>query len=564
MRSAHPIRRVLLRTACLLMLSFAVCATGLQWLPVVLAQSETSQADAVCATCHSEITRTYLATPHAQASGAALEKLIPGTLTQTASGFTYTISEHDGIASLAYSAPSASSISGSHPLQYYLGSGHLGVTYLYATGGYLFESPIAYYTHLARYDMKPGLAALAEGAPAIPIDSNCLRCHMSGVAPAESGTLNHYDGAPFQQAGIGCESCHGDSSAHVRTGGKAAVVNPAKLSAERRDSVCISCHLEGDISVEKNHKTALDYRPGDDIAQYLSFFVYSNAGATVRGVSEVEQFAASHCKRSTGDNMSCTTCHNPHSVPTAANRLPYYRAICLNCHAADLKGKTFIAAHHPENPDCIGCHMPSSTAENIPHVAWTDHRILARPDMLPSALTPGAATTNFRQLTPIFSPMSTPRDLALAYYAAVMGGHTQNGSQAYALLTQVLPESGDDSQVLDALATLANMKGDSLQASQLFSSVLAFDPRNLFAATNLAILEARNHNLPRARALLQPVFDRNQDLPTVAENLAAVDCLSGDATAARATLEKALRFSPGSHDLHERLQQVSTCSVQTP
>jgi Flp pilus assembly protein TadD len=108
------------------------------------------------------------------------------------------------------------------------------------------------------------------------------------------------------------------------------------------------------------------------------------------------------------------------------------------------------------------------------------------------------------------------------------------------------------------------MKGDSLEAGHLFASVLALDPKNRIAATNLAVLEARNHNLAQARALLQPVFDRNQDLLAVAENLAAIDCLQGDGAAARTTLEVALRFSPGSHDLQQRLAQIGACHADGP
>ena len=522
-----------------------------------------SRADAVCARCHAAIVNSYLRTPHAMASGLAMDKLIPGSLTQRASGVTYTISsttaEGKATAWLSYTDPRTPALTGRHPLDYYLGSGHLGVTYLYSDKGYLLESPIAYYTHIARYDMKPGLAGISEGAPAIPLTPECLRCHMSGVQPADSGSLNHYTGAPFHYGGIACESCHGDATAHVRSGGTAPVLNPAKLSPERRDSICISCHLEGDISVEKNGRSALDFHPGDAISQDLAYFVYGHAGANARGVSEVEQFAASHCKRASGDRMSCTTCHDPHYVPSAAERVSYYRAKCLSCHGAGPSGAAFAATHHPENPDCTSCHMPRNTAENIPHVAWTDHRILARPE---PASNPEPAT-RYDELIPIFSPTATPRDLALAYYAAVMHGHTEDGGQAYSLLTEAFQNNANDLQVLNALGTLANMKGDSAQAGRLFATVLTLDPKNRFAATDLAVLEARNGKLQEARALLQPIFDRNQDMPGIAVNLAAVDCLAGDGAAARATLETALHFSPGSHDLRQRLAQTGTCSAAT-
>ena len=616
-------RQLICWTGLCLLVLLVLCAGRSGSLRVVHAQgsralvspappASVAEADGACARCHAEITRRYLGTPHALASGSALAKLIPGAFTQAASGITYSVGEEKGEAWLGYTDPLHPGFQGRRLLEDYLGSGHLGVTYLFSTDGYLFESPVAYYTRLARYDMKPGLADTREGAPAIPIDSSCLRCHMSGVAEVDRGTLNHYSGAPFQYGGITCESCHGDSSAHVRSGGKSPVVNPLKLTAERRDSVCISCHLEGDVSVEKSPGSALDYRPGDSIARYVSFFVYNHAGANARGVSEVEQFAASRCKRASGESMSCTNCHDPHSVPLEAERVAYYRAKCLNCHGAGQQSEgqqsagqqsagqqsagqqsagqqsagqqsagqqsagqqsaamdgpgskrqsaVFAATHHPENPDCTSCHMPRSTAENIPHVAWTDHRILrilARPDVRSNAA-PEAAT-NDDQLVPIFSPMASSRDLALALYAAVMDGHAEDGAQAYALLTQADQKDREDVEVLNALGTLANMKGDSLEAGHLFASVLALDPKNRIAATDLAVLQARNHNLAQARALLQPVFDRNQDLPAVAQNLAAIDCLQGDAAAARTTLETALRFSPGSHELQQRLAQIDAC-----
>lgn len=552
---------------CICLLSITVFYAGcVPILPQLQAEAwptpaTVAQTDAVCAQCHADITSRYLKTPHAAASGGAQANLIPGVFTQVASGVTYTIREQDGVASLSYTNPRHPELQGTRELESYLGSGHLGVTYLYSVDSYLFESPVAYYTHLARYDMKPGLADVPESAPAIPIDSSCLRCHMSGVAAADPGTLNRYTGAAFKVGGIVCESCHGDASDHVKTNGKAPVLNPAKLTAERRDSICINCHLEGDISVEKNHRSVLDFRPGDSISQYMNFFVYGHAGVNARGVSEVEQFATSRCKRSSGDGMSCTNCHDPHFVPASTDRVAYYRAKCLECHSAGFRGAAFAVTHHPENPDCNNCHMPRSNAENIPHVAWTDHRILARPDTAPgiAALT----ASDDAAIKPIFSPMATPRDFALALYSAAMDGHAADGAKAYLLLARARQQDGDDVQVLNALGTLTNMKGEALEASKLFAAVLALDPKNRVAATNLAVLEARNGNLAQARALLQPVYLHNQDLPPIADDLAVIECMQGDVDGARATLHAALRFSPGSHELHQRLAEIGTCHAST-
>ncbi len=199
--------------------------------------------------------------------------------------------------------------------------------------------------------------------------------------------------------------------------------------------------------------------------------------------------------------------------------------------------------------------MPGGAAENIPHVAWTDHRILRPPDATPKP------ATDYTQLVPIFSPNVTTRNLELARFSAVMDGHTEDGAQAYQLLTQVTRKQGEYVEGMNALGTMASMKGDSPEAGHLFASVLALDPTNRIAATDLAVLEARNRNLAKACALMQPVFERNQDLSAVAENLAAIDCMQGDRAAVRATLEAALRFSPGSHELQRRLAQIGACRL---
>src|SRR3954452_4672888 len=122
--------------------------------------------------------------------------------------------------------------------------------------------------------MKPGFAEADFPIPALPIQSKCLRCHMSSVQASDPGTLNRYAGLPFLHSGITCEACHGNSDRHVRSGGRDSMVNPARLKPWLRDSICLNCHLEGDISVERAGRSALNYWPGDPISDYLAFYVW--------------------------------------------------------------------------------------------------------------------------------------------------------------------------------------------------------------------------------------------------------------------------------------------------
>ncbi len=516
-------------------------------------------ADASCGQCHAKILHSYLATPMANASGLAGERVKTGAFEHKPSGVNYTLSLQDSQLMLTYKDPKDPETAASRKLEYFLGSGHLGLTYLYSLNGYLFESPVAYYAATQNLDMKPGLETMTQAPPALPVQAECLRCHMSAVEHSDSGTINRYRGLPFLHAGITCESCHGDTRKHLAIGGKAVVVNPSRLNARLRDSICISCHLEGDISVERAGHSALDFKAGDPISDYLAYFVYSGQGATKRGVSEVEQLSLSRCKQTSGDAMSCMSCHDPHYTPTGPReQAAFYRKKCLACHT----GAAFATAHHAENPDCTSCHMPRTGAENIPHVAWTDHRILKYPETPASKDNTTANPAAGDTLVPVFSPGSTSRDMALAYYNGWLDGNVGLQQKAYEGLEAIKPQLSGDKDALAALGILSEERGDSRQAQELFQEVLNLDPSNLTAISNLGTLLAKSGDLRGAISLWRPAFERNEDVVGLAKNLAQVECIAGDTAAARATLQKTLQYSPGLRDVRQMLARLPACTTE--
>lgn len=520
-------------------------------------------ADQKCAQCHAEIYHRYLSTPMANASGAAIDKLHAGAFLHKASGAQYQVAITGGAADLSYLDSAQPAHVDRRTLSYFLGSGHLGTTYLYSIGDYLFESPIAWYAASNSYDMKPGLAEMRQLPPPLPMQSSCLRCHMSAVQPSDPGTMNRFSGPAFLHGGITCEACHGDSAEHVASHGKAAIVNPAHLDADRRDSVCISCHLEGDVSVERAGHSALNYKPGEPISNYLAFYVRTGASLTARGVSEVEQLSQSVCKRTSGDKMSCTSCHDPHFTPASDQRVAFYRGKCLACHAEP----GFATAHHPENQDCTGCHMPRTGAANILHVAWTDHRILRvpttpKPDAArPGAARPGTATQDNVHLEPIFSPSANQRDLALASYQLLLEGDRAFEPDAYNQLKAQLGSISSDAPALDAWGNLCAERGDGQAAEQAFRRVLELQPNDLTALSNLGILLAKQGKLKEAIPLLERAFARNEDVPGLAMNLARIECMAGDGAAGQKTLNTALIYAPGLDDLRKLLPQMTACSA---
>jgi predicted CXXCH cytochrome family protein len=543
------------------LLVFALSAEVLgiaQQTPVNVA-TPVAAADASCGQCHASILRSYLATPMANASGLAVERLKTGAFEHRPSGVKYSLSFQESQLTLTYKDPNDPETAVSRKLEYFLGSGHLGLTYLYSLNGYLFESPVAYYAASQGLDMKPGLESMTEAPPALPVQAECLRCHMSGVQHSDSGTINRYSGLPFLHAGIICESCHGDTRQHLVTGGQAVVVNPSKLDARLRDSVCISCHLEGDISVERAGHSALDFKPGDPISDYLAYFVYIGEGATRRGVSEVEQLSLSRCKQTSGDAMSCMSCHDPHDTPGPGEQAAFYRKKCLACHT----GAAFAAEHHAENPDCTSCHMKRTGAENIPHVAWTDHRILKYPEApAPPNDTTASPTVAGETLVPVFSPGTTTRDLALAYYSGLLDGTFRLQQKVYEGLEAIKPELSGDKDALAALGILSEERGDYKQARELLQEVLKLDPDNLTAVSNLGTLLAKSGDLQGAISLWRPAFERNQDVAGLAKNLAQVECIAGDTAAARTTLQKTLQYNPGLRDVRQMLTRLPACTEQ--
>ena len=511
------------------------------------------EADADCAECHAAIFKSYLATPMANASGLAVEKLHSATFVHAASSTEYTIGERNNQAILSFRSLNAPGIKGDFTLGYFLGSGHLGTTYLYFIGNFLFESPVAWYGNSKSYDMKPGLATMDHMPPPLPMQSSCLRCHMSSVQSSDTGTINRYRGLAFLHTGITCEACHGDSQEHVLARGKAKIVNPEKLDAGRRDSICISCHLEGDVSVERAGHSALSYRPGDSIFDYLSYYVQAGAKLTARGVSEVEQLNRSPCKRASGTRMSCTTCHDPHYTPDVEHRAAFFRNKCLTCHSEP----GFASKHHPENQDCTSCHMGRTGAANIPHVAWTDHRILKQPEAPANEQASGEGD----KLVPLFAPESSDRDLAMAYYQLLLVGDRSVEATAWSKLQAQRGAIADDEQALDALGNVSAERGDYKVAEQAFRRVLELDPDDSTALSNLGILLAKQGKPKEAIPFLKSAFDRNLDIPAFAMNLARVECINGDSPAAERTLTEALVYSPDLEDIQRLQTQVKSCDA---
>ncbi len=196
-----------------------------------------------CARCHAEIYRKYSATGMARSSGRTgadsfQESFDRAAFSDRASGAEYRVAPGYR---LEFSR-SAAGVQGERTLDWFIGSGSVGRSYLFSIDGFLFQSPVSYYTMAAKWDISPGYRQYLTINLTRAVETACLQCHASRLQPL-SGVQNRFGQPPFLEGGVGCERCHGPGKNHAA--GSRGIVNPAKLDPPRRDGICAQCHLTG-------------------------------------------------------------------------------------------------------------------------------------------------------------------------------------------------------------------------------------------------------------------------------------------------------------------------------
>jgi hypothetical protein len=501
-----------------------------------------------CAKCHSQIYDSYKNTAMAKASGPASDNLIPADFVHRKSGVHYRIFPENRRVWLTFERPGDPLVRGKRELLYYIGSGRRGRSYLFATDGFLFESPINWYANKG-WDMAPAYQEEGKIPLNLPTYTSCLHCHVTGMKAPNIGTENRYSAQVFSENGVGCERCHGSGAAHIKGG---PIINPAKLSPERRDSVCMQCHLEGKVAIERFGRHVYNYRPGDNLSDYIRYYVLESKSG-LGAVSQVEALAQSRCKKKAGDAMSCTTCHDPHSSPPSQEKVSFYRGKCLSCH-----GTEFGTRHHPDQPDCTSCHMPSSQSDDVAHTQVTDHRIPRSPSFSAPLLRNVDDRSSKPRLVsfPATSP-SSARDLALAWQSLVESGMTSAEHEAERMLRLALKESPNDPSLLGALGYIEQKHGNVNNARELYRKALTIDPNSIDIATNLGVLEAREGHLREAVKLWDGAFQHAPGKSRIGMNLAKAFCATGQIDQARTFVLRVLEFDPDLEDAKQLLKHLN-------
>lgn len=203
----------------------------------------------------------------------------------------------------------------------------------------------------------------------------CIECHTTGFKRHFDAEQNRF-ASRWHALGVGCQSCHGPASEHLRWAAEGASDDPAKGLLKpwlgRSDNraqveVCARCHaLRSPLGDGYGHSRALfdDYLPSA-----LNATQYEVDGRIKGEVFEYGSFTQS---KMFAKGVACSDCHNPHStqLKLAGN------AVCTQCHnpagrtavpgvdGAGLQAKDYDSPAHTRHPagtpasQCTACHMP--------------------------------------------------------------------------------------------------------------------------------------------------------------------------------------------------------------
>lgn len=207
----------------------------------------------------------------------------------------------------------------------------------------------------------------------------CAECHSTELRKGYDAASNTY-ATTWAEIDVACEACHGPGSAHVawakgtkrgsngltvqfdERNGIHWMIDPATGSARRsapRTSAkeletCGMCH-------SRSAKIAEPWRPGRSLLDtHLPSLLQAGLfEADGKSLDEVFNYAPFRQSKMFVAGVSCSDCHDPHSLKLVADG----DSVCLQCH----DGGKFAAASHHHHEDggagarCVACHMPLKT-----------------------------------------------------------------------------------------------------------------------------------------------------------------------------------------------------------
>jgi predicted CXXCH cytochrome family protein len=481
-------------------------------------------------------------------------------------------------------------------IDFVMGSGNHVRTYLHRTrAGALLELPLAWYAEKGGYwAMNPGYDKPDQPDARRKITYECMFCH--NAYPDIPAGHEQFRAEPLfagaMPEGIDCQRCHGPGQRHVevaRTAGvrveaiRNAIVNPARLSPERRMEVCMQCHLETTSfplphSILKFDRAPFSYRPGEPLADFVLSF--DKAEAAVKEdrfqiVNSAYRLRMSACFRKSNGAMQCTTCHDPHDVPRGDQAAKRYNDICVGCHATTRTAAK--SGKHTDSTACIDCHMPKRRTQDVVHAVLTDHYIQRRkPDgsLLAEMQEPnGPAIVYHGPVVPYYPRQLAPTtenelylalaqvqekskaDQGIARFAAAIKKYQPKQAEFYveladaqskrSIYAEAVRRKPDSRAGLLGLGRAYGESGQQAEAAEAFRRATELDPNDALAWQRLGETYVKQGRKTEAFAALQRSVELDAEVPEAHYALGALwSQAGGDADRAEASFREAIRLQP--------------------
>lgn len=188
---------------------------------------------------------------------------------------------------------------------------------------------------------------------------------------------------------VGCETCHGPGSLHVKAPSPANIVNAARLDYIRAADICIQCHSQGqplNNPIEgKYYDWPVGYQPGARLSDYWKLEERHLGEETFTHWPE----GSAHKNRMQGNDyvtslmytkgVQCSHCHDVHGTAHNADTIRSGNALCLQCHGPRSpngpSGSLEEHTHHRADSSgskCTECHMPK-IAKTVSDVRVRSH-----------------------------------------------------------------------------------------------------------------------------------------------------------------------------------------------
>ncbi|MGB5895177.1 MAG: tetratricopeptide repeat protein [Ignavibacteriaceae bacterium] len=417
--------------------------------------------------------------------------------------------------------------------QYIIGSGTNLRIYFYDENGMFYQLPLTWYVNKQKWDMSPGYREFNNNRFSRYAGSMCFSCH-NGHTPQVKDANNRYE-KPFH-TGIGCEDCHGPGELHIKqTKDKElsgipdfvkTIVNPVKLSPERRNDVCLQCHIEGKSWALHDMKSWFDFRPGLLLKDHRSVYTTSKQTKHSFLVADTgNRMFLSPCYTGSHGQLTCDFCHTSHNT-YEVDKIKYNRQSCMRCHPIEglpMRESRFIESRE----DCNRCHMNKAPSDNTLHgVIDTDHWIRINSDWDKVDWSSERLHTEKLILTPIVDKKDSACDIrhGIAYAEYYFNENRSNyylDSASYYLKNglKLVPENISGNYYLGKIESI---KRNFQNSEKYLKNAIQLYPEYSDAYYELALLYKKQNNYGEAIASIKEAIIYKKNEPVYLELLGSL------------------------------------------